>query len=185
MKYSAKVPLDLSGIGFCSLATPLEHFAKLTADTSPLVNLYALSPEQQNYITNQLPATLRKRDNTYVWTRIDVPSTVSEIHAHKHEYGTCMLNYYLSTNGETTKFFEGTPIRDDSVAVDNNNVYYMANMIDLVEADSFTAQNNEAWAFSLVPCHGVYTSTAQQHPRDLIQIIFNGVSFEEVVAAFA
>jgi len=84
---------------------------------------------------------------------------------HFHVKEQCVINHYIATNGEVTKFYEGDVVKDDSYVFDNGNDFYNIDITKVYEVENFTAKNGDTWVLSSRQPHSVSYNDGRQGLR--------------------
>ena len=115
-------------------------------------------------------------------------SEITVIAPHVHLLEKCVINVYIKVNGETTYFWDGEQIRDDTLTSDNGNGYLALQMDKLTKTESFTAVDGDAWILNTEIPHSVSFEDMNYVPNDiqkrLVVQVFMSSSFEEVSSYF-
>lgn len=82
-------------------------------------------------------------------------SEITLLAPHIHSMDQCVINFYQSTNGEVTKFYEGDVKLDFDWSSDNGNAYYNVEIDKITEVEHFTAQPNDVWLLNSRQPHSV------------------------------
>lgn len=180
MKYAVQIPFkpDLPYIGRATVV--LGEHAKSSMDADAVLTRYYVPEKQQNLIKAALPKSLQDTTIFICRTTIDLGNFENDLKPHVHTDEQCVLNYYLTTNGEETSFFEGEVEPDSNIAIDNGNLYYMVNTDKLSKVETFKSNTGESWLLSTRQPHQVFCKTEQHKVRDMVQIYFMDLSFDEV-----
>lgn len=184
MKYAVQIPFkpDLPYIGRATVV--LGEHAKSSTDADAVLTRYYVPEKQQDLIKAALPKSLQDTTIFICRTTIDLGNFENDLKPHVHTDEKCVLNYYLTTNGEETSFFEGEVEPDSNIAIDNDNLYYMVNTDKLYKVETFQSNIGESWLLSTRQPHQVFCKTEQHKVRDMIQIYFMDLSFDEVKQHF-
>jgi hypothetical protein len=81
---------------------------------------------------------------------------------HIHLKEQCVINHYIKTNGEVTKFYEGEFVRDDSYSLDNGNGYLNIDISKVHEVEEFIAGDGDTWVLCTEQPHSVSYVDARQ-----------------------
>ena len=184
MKYARKVNFTPDLFYINKAKVVLGEHAKSSEDAQPVLTRYYIPEKQQNLIKKALPNKLQDTTIFICRTTIDLSNFENDLKPHVHTDEKCVLNYYLTTSGEETSFFEGDIIPDDEIAIDNGNLYYMVKTDKLTKVESFTSSKGDAWLLSTRQPHQVFSKTEQHQVRDIVQIYFMDLSFDEVSKHF-
>lgn len=115
-------------------------------------------------------------------------SEISSISPHVHLIEKCVINVYIKVNGETTYFWDGEQIRDDTLTSDNGNGYLALQMDKLTKTESFTALDGDAWILNTQIPHSVSFEDMNYITTDttkrLVVQVFMSATFEEVSSHF-
>jgi hypothetical protein len=74
---------------------------------------------------------------------------------HVHIKEQCVINHYVATNGEITKFYEGDIVKDDSYVFDNGNDFYNVDITKVYEIENFAAKDGDTWVLCSRQPHSV------------------------------
>lgn len=184
MKYAAKIPFrpDLKYMGRANIA--VGKHAKSSEEANPILVRYYIPKKQVEMIKEALPQELRNTPMGVCRTTIDIAAFENDLRPHVHTDEKCVLNYYMKTSGEDTLFFEGEVVADDEASIDNGNMYFMVKPELLNEVERFTAQPGDAWLMSTRQPHEVICPEGQKQVRDILQIYFFDLTFDEVYKIF-
>lgn len=112
-------------------------------------------------------------------------SEITVIAPHVHLVEKCVINIYIKVNGETTYFWDGEQIRDDTLTADNGNGYLALQRDKLIIAESFTAISGDTWVINTEIPHSVSNIDMDYEPTDitkrLVVQIFMSSSYEETI----
>lgn len=170
--------------------TPLlgRHFAKDTfgtgtdaSETGRLLRKY-LPKRHVVGIRNAIPAPLHPHFLAAGF------SEISLLAPHIHIKDKCVINFYLKTNGETTFFWDGEAVPDNSLSTDNGNGYWALTADKLHVTESFTANSGDVWLLNTHAPHSVSFNDMDYEPksadRRLVVQAFFSAPFDEVASYF-
>lgn len=180
MRYASKVNFKPELPYISRAKVVLGEHAKSSVDADAVLIRYYIPEKQQDMIKTALPKTLQDTTIFICRTTIDLGNFENDLKPHVHTDEQCVLNYYLTTNGEETSFFEGAVEPDPNIATDNGNLYYMVNTEKLQKVETFQSNTGESWLLSTRQPHQVFCKTEQHKVRDMVQIYFMDLSFDEV-----
>lgn len=108
-------------------------------------------------------------------------SKISSLPVHVHTEDICVVNFYVSVNGEETTFFTGEVSKIDADTDDNGNGYFFVNPEKLKPAQSFIANAGDVWALDTQQPHAVVCQNKAQ--RCVVQVYFD-LPLTEVISGF-
>jgi hypothetical protein len=149
MKYAKQIQLDVD-LRYLSRATVVlgRHGKGLNDFPEGVIRRY-LPRKQMEMVRDALPPALRKHVMGVNYTEVRLLS------AHIHTTEKSVINFYQTTNGEITKFFEGPIEADDRWSTDNGNGYLNVMMDPLTEVESIVAQDGDVWILDARQPHSV------------------------------
>lgn len=184
MKYAAKLNFKPELKYIHKATVVLGEHAKSSDDALPVLTRYYVPERQVALIKKALPQGLQDTTFFVCKTDINLNNFENDLKPHVHTDELCVLNIYLSTGGERTDFYEGEIQVADDVVTDNGNLYYMVDTSKLTETEHFYAETGDAWLMCTRQPHRVSSETKQTKPRELLQIYFMDLSFDEVKKHF-
>jgi len=108
-------------------------------------------------------------------------SKISSLSVHVHTEDICVVNFYVSVNGEETTFFTGEVCKIDADTADNGNGYFFVDPEKLKPAQSFIATAGDVWALDTQQPHAVMCRNKAQ--RYVVQVYFD-LPLTEVISRF-
>lgn len=115
-------------------------------------------------------------------------SEISLLTPHVHIKDKCVINFYLKTNGETTYFWDGEAVPDNTLSTDNGNGYWALDMNCLSVAESFTAASGDVWLLNTHAPHSVSFANMDYEPKNderrLVVQAFLSAPFDEAAIYF-
>jgi len=115
-------------------------------------------------------------------------SEISLLAPHIHIEDKSVINFYLNTNGETTYFWNGEIVADDSLSADNGKGYWVLDPSKLTVSESFIAKSGDVWLLDTSKPHSVTFEDFNYDPstndRRLVVQVFFDATFEEVSSYF-
>lgn len=174
MSYAKRVPLTCSmRIDFSEDTKLLGQHVITKSNSKPRVVRKKLSKEETAATLAVLPPVLRRHC-------LGVSkNSIAPLGPHVHVQELCTINFYYKTGGETTEFYSGEYIQDDSAALDNGNGYYMVKPDLLSPALSYTAKDGDVWVLNTKKAHAVFGGDGHTH-REILQVYMK-IPYEDVV----
>jgi hypothetical protein len=167
MKYARKVDLSLD------FATKI-RIGNWVARFSRIFNSFNVNNIDE--MTALLPQSLQNKKVSFYMSRVNFNGEVKEGPPHIHLLDSCVINFYLKTNGEETIFYEGK-----EVEVNDSTAYHrVLSLNHLQKAESFVAKDNEAWLLKTNQPHAL-VSKEKKGTRKMLQIYFDGADYDEIV----
>lgn len=153
MKYAEKINFlpDLKYISKASVVVS-EHGKRLRDDSVALTRKY-IPKKQSDMIRDSLPEGLQKH---FLGTNL---SEISLLGPHSHLIERSVINIYLQTNGEVTKFWEGEIEVYGKWSHDDGNGYINCNPDKLTFVEVFSANTGESWLLDSRQPHSVELGT--------------------------
>ena len=115
-------------------------------------------------------------------------SEISLLAPHVHIKDKSVINFYLNTNGETTYFWNGEMISDDSLSKDNGKSYWVLDSNKLTVSESFIAKSGDVWLLDTNKPHSVTFEDFDYDPstnnRRLVLQAFLDAPFEKAASYF-
>lgn len=184
MKYAARLSFNPDLRYVHKSKVVLGEHARSSDGAKPVLTRYYIPDRQRDLVKQALPDALKETNFFVCRTSINLGNFENDLKPHVHTDELCVLNVYLKTSGEETIFFDGVIEPDDEIAVDNGNLYYMVKTDKLTKAESFHANTGDAWLLCTRQPHQVTCATKQSDVRDILQIYFMDLPFDEVVKHF-
>ena len=188
MKYAHKLNIQ-ADLPYLHKATVVlgKHGKGLNDHPEGVIRRY-LPRKQIELVKQSLPKSIRDKVLGVNYTEVRL------LAAHLHLVEQCVINFYQHTNGEVTKFFEGECIPDDDWSTDNGNGYLNVKMDQLIEIESFVAQDGDVWILNARKPHSVekmHDEREHMHrfepdgdkSRWIVQVYMD-MPYEEVVQQF-
>lgn len=149
MKYATKLPIK-PDVPYLHKATVVlgRHGIGLNDFAGRVIRKY-LPKKQIEIVKDALPKSLLPFVLGVNFTEVRL------LAAHVHVVERSVINFYQQTNGEITKFFEGSVEPDDQWSTDNGNGYLNVDMDQLQEAEAFIAQDQDVWLLDALQPHSV------------------------------
>lgn len=172
MKYAHKINF------FFDLSKDIQIGEK-AGEYSKIFNTYNVN----NFVdmVSILPQDLQSKKVSFYFARVNFDGEIKEGPPHTHLKDSCLINVYLKTNGEETFFYEGEEV-DASSETNDSTAYHRVLSLDyLQKAESFIAQDNEAWLLKTSQPHSL-ASTTKSGTREILQIYFDEDSYDEIVS---
>jgi hypothetical protein len=172
MKYAYKVNLP-------SNFAEGVHVGEFAGVYSGIFKTYETDNTAKNILL--LPKCLQDKKVSFYMAKVDFDGDVKEGPPHTHFKDSCLINFYLKTNGEETFFYEGEQV-DAAPEINDSTPYHrVLSLNHLQKVESFVAQNNEAWLLKTNQPHSL-SSTTKSGTREMLQVYFDESTYEEIVS---
>jgi hypothetical protein len=131
-----------------------------------IANTFEVSDEIKSEVLSKIPTELLNIEIPHVWY-LEVTGSddiISMIPPHIDSFRICTINYYISTNGETTQ-------------------YYNYESGGVKEINSFCSKDNECWILNTTIPHSV--KLVPNKTRSVIGVSYLHTSYERVISFFS
>jgi len=132
-----------------------------------IATTYEVTDQVKSYVLSKIPTELLQLETPKVWY-LEVTGTnksTTMVPPHIDTFRICTINFYINTNGETTKFYE----------------YKSGTIID--EIGEFCAKDNECFILNTTVPHSVKLMSEKK--RSVIGASFIKTPYEKVITYFS